>query len=180
MSSSDHVEDDTGAMAPCLRAICDNLNTSLTSEAIAKSRECGQFSYLDVLGEFVRATDFVEKGEDVVKSCVLWHRLKKDGQIRNSPGHRPTEGAVPVGTSFVEVPVLFKQSTRKALPFDAVAVDATSAGSQQIEKMKLDAVVEDILSRMDLAARERYFAGIGEVEPEEYRVGQITQGSVCL
>ena len=103
MSSSDHVADDTGAMAPCLRAICDNLNTSLTSEAIAKSRECGQFSYLDVLGEFVKATDFVEKGEDVVKSCVLWHRLKKDGQIRNSPGHRPAGGAVPVGTSFVEV-----------------------------------------------------------------------------
>ena len=65
MSSSDHVADDTGAMAPCLRAICDNLNTSLTSEAIAKSRECGQFSYLDVLGEFVKATDFVERGEDV-------------------------------------------------------------------------------------------------------------------
>ena len=44
-------------MAPCLRAICDNANTSLTSEAIAKFSGCGQLSHMDVLGGFVAVSE---------------------------------------------------------------------------------------------------------------------------
>ena len=47
-----------------------------------------------------------------------------------------------------------------------MAVDSEGMSSQQIEKMKIDSVVEDILSKMDSNARERYFDGIGAIEPE--------------
>ena len=126
--------------------------------------------YLNALGEFITASDFVERGEEVVRACSLWRQLVKDGKILNSPGHRLGEDAEPVGTVFVEVPVLFKRSKRKALPFDPVAVDSAGMSSQQIEKMKIDTVVEDILSKMDSDARERYFEGIGAVEPEAWRL----------
>ena len=81
MSSSDDVVDDTDAMAPCLRTICDNESTSLTSEAIAKFRGW-QLTHMDVLGEFITASDFVERGEEVVRACSLWRQLLSRSQRR--------------------------------------------------------------------------------------------------
>ena len=99
-------------------------------------------------------------GDDVIRGCKLWAQLQRDGKVVNSPGHRPDERSAPVGTRFCEVPVLFKQTKQRALPFSAVPTEMGGLSSQRLAAQKIDEVVEDLLNRMDDRTRELYFGGI--------------------
>ena len=68
------IVDDSNSMCPGLRAVCDSLNTALNAAGIEMAAG-GRISYQDVIGEFITAEHFIERGSEVVKGCHDWHRL---------------------------------------------------------------------------------------------------------
>ena len=162
----DDVVDDSGTMCPGLRAICDSFNSSLNADGVRLAREAGVLSYQDVIGNFVTAQHFIANGEDVIQGCRDWRSLVAEGKVIQSPGHKGQAVVDSSGSGFWEHPVLFKKSKQRVLPFSAVASGSEALGGRQLAKQKIDEVVDDIISIMDIEARERYFKGISEIEDE--------------
>lgn len=161
--------DDAGLMCKGLRHVCDTVRTTLSSRGIREALECGEFTYMDIGYGINDPGLFEEKGEEVIQRCKAWNELVQSGKVRESRGHCIEETSEPVRTGFIEAPELFRSKKPRIPSYAAVPAKDLELGGKELEAIKIDEVVDDILLRMDDAVRERYFDGLSSLPNAAYR-----------